>query len=117
MTVNVFDFILLCLATFRLTRLLVNDKITRFIRKPFHHEYEEILEDGTIETYFEIKGKGLQKLIGELLSCYWCTGVWCSLLLYVGYYYLSEYFSPIIVILAIAGCASFLEAVLLKFIE
>ncbi len=26
----------------------------------------------------KVKGKGLRKWIGELLSCYWCTGVWVS---------------------------------------
>lgn len=114
---SLFEFILLCLATFRLTRLIIHDKVTRFIRKPFHREYEEVLEDGTVETYIELKGTGIQKFIGELLSCYWCTGIWCAVLLYAGYSYLVDYFSPIIVILAIAGCASFLEAILLKMLE
>lgn len=115
--IEIVDFSLLALATFRLTRLLVYDKITQFIRKPFHYEYEKVLEDGTVETYFEIKGTGIQKFIGELLSCYWCTGVWCALFLYLGYLFIPNYFIPIIIILSIAGCASFLEAVLLKILN
>lgn len=111
------EFILLSIATFRLTRLFVYDKITQFLRNPFIHEYEEMLEDGTIETYIEIKGTGLRRFLGELLSCYWCTGVWCAAIIYAGYLTLPDYFSPIIIILSIAGCASFLEAVILKIIN
>jgi len=114
---SVFDFVLLCLATFRLTRLFVYDRITWFIRKPFHHEYEETLEDGTIENFIEVKGNGIRKFFGELLSCYWCTGVWCALILYSGYLFVPNYFYPIIVVLSIAGCASFIEAVLSKLID
>lgn len=114
---SVLDFVLLCLATFRLTRLFVYDRITQFIRTPFHHEYEEILEDGTIETYIEVKGNGIRKFFGELLSCYWCTGVWCALILYAGYLFVPNSFSPIILVLSIAGFASFIEAVLSKIME
>lgn len=114
---SIIDFILLSLATFRLTRLFVFDKITQFLRKPFIHEYDETLEDGTIETYIEVKGTGMKRFIGELLSCYWCTGVWCAAIIYTGYVTVPDYFSPIIIILAIAGSASFLEAVLLKVLN
>lgn len=114
---SILDFILLSLATFRLTRLFVFDKITQFLRKPFIHEYDETSEDGTIETYIEVKGTGMRRFIGELLSCYWCTGIWCASIMYAGYLTLPIYFFPIILVLAIAGCASFLEAILLKIIN
>lgn len=114
---SILEFILLCFATFRLTRLFVFDKITQFLRKPFIHEYEETLEDGTIETYIEIKGTGMRRFMGELLSCYWCTGVWCAAIMYTGYLTVPDYFSPIILILSIASCASFLEGILLKIIN
>lgn len=114
---SMLDFILLSLATFRLTRLFVFDKITHFLRKPFINEYEETLEDGKIETYIEIKGTGIRRIIGELLSCYWCTGVWCAAIMYAGYLTIPAYFLPTILILSIAGCASFLEAVLLRIME
>lgn len=111
------DFILLIFATFRLTRLFVYDKITGFIRRPFHHEYDVTLEDGTIETFLEVKGNGVRKFIGELLSCYWCTGVWCAFIIYCGYLIIPIYSTPVIIILAIAGCASIVEAVLLKMLD
>ena len=72
-------------ATFRLTRLIVFDKITAFIRKPFHKIVEDQDEQGDTVTYLEIKGKGLQRWIGELLSCYWCTGIWCAVGIYFSY--------------------------------
>ncbi|UTW69088.1 DUF1360 domain-containing protein [Anaerobacillus sp. HL2] len=47
---------LFCLASFRLTRLLVFDQITAFIRKPFHETIEETLEDGSVITW--LRGAG-----------------------------------------------------------
>lgn len=111
------DLILLIIATFRLTRFFVYDKIADFIRRPFHLEYEVSQADGTVETYIEIKGSGLRKFLGELLSCYWCTGIWCALILYCGYVLIPLYSKPVILILAIAGCASLIEAILLKIID
>ncbi|NSL51433.1 DUF1360 domain-containing protein [Calidifontibacillus erzurumensis] len=114
---NVHELLLLSLASFRLTRLLVYDKITNFIRRPFHREVEEKLEDGTVETYIEIKGKGLRRFIGELLSCHWCTGVWSAAGLYTGYLFAPHFFTMIICILAIAGCASIIETVVQRIID
>ncbi|HZG61449.1 MAG TPA: DUF1360 domain-containing protein [Anoxybacillus sp.] len=114
---NVFEFFLLFLASFRLTRLIVHDTITSFIRKPFHEMVEEQLPDGTIQTFIKLKGKGLRYWIGELLSCYWCTGIWSSAFLYVGYLVLSSIFTPIILILAIAGCAALVEVVVEKLLS
>ena len=114
---NINEFLLLSLASFRLTRLIVYDKITNFIRKPFHREVEEILEDGSVETYIEIKGKGLRRFLGELLSCHWCTGVWCAAGLYTGYLLTPFIFTGIIYILAIAGCDSIIETGIQRIID
>ena len=106
---SVFDFILLALASFRLTRLVIFDKITEFIRRPFFVEWTEVNEDGEEETYIRPKEKGIQSWIGELLSCYWCMGVWSSIGLYGGFIFFPSIFQPIIVIFAIAGLAAFIE--------
>ncbi|MCX8045281.1 MAG: DUF1360 domain-containing protein [Anoxybacillus gonensis] len=106
---DVFHFFLLCIASFRLTRLLVYDRITSFLRAPFHDEFEQ---DG--ETYIVVKGTGLKKWIGELLSCHWCTGVWCAALLYVGGIYVPNVVMPFVSILAIAGVASVIETIVQK---
>jgi hypothetical protein len=105
------EFILLCLSTFRLTRLIIFDKITWFMRNPFHEIVEEEV-DGAVISFIHVKGSGLQKWIGELLSCYWCSGIWCSILLVLGYTFAPSFFYPIILILAIAGIAGIIEMVL-----
>lgn len=111
---NGFEFFLLAFASFRLTRLIVFDKITEFLRRPFHETVVETLPDGTVEEYIVIKGKGLQKWIGELLSCHWCTGVWSAIFLYTLYHFKRELAEPLILILAIAGVAAVVETVVGK---
>lgn len=111
MNLSVFEFLLLALATFRLTRLIVFDKITAFLRSPFIEEVEEVEEDGTVVAYIEVKGNGIKKWIGELLSCYWCTGVWCAVLLLGLYYVWPTVMEFVIIVLAITGAAGFLESV------
>lgn len=103
------DFVLLIFASFRLTRLVVYDKITEFLRRPFHLTIEETLPDGSTETFIEIKGTGLRYWIGELLSCHWCTGFWCTVVLYSSYKLIPFYSIPVITIFAIAGCASIIQ--------
>ncbi|WP_088042538.1 DUF1360 domain-containing protein [Bacillus sp. EAC] len=102
--------VLLTLASFRLTRLVVYDKITSFLRRPFIDEII-IEEDGMPVTYTKIKGKGIQYFIGELLSCTWCSGMWCTaflLLIYVLFPHVGEI---VIILLSIAGAAGVVEAV------
>jgi hypothetical protein len=106
------NLFILIFASFRLTRLIVYDTITEFLRRPFHRTIEEISQDGKTETFIEIKGKGIRYWIGELLSCHWCTGFWCTVVIYFSYIYWPAYASPIITILAIAGCASIIQTLL-----
>lgn len=110
-------FFIFSFAVFRLTRLLVYDKITSFIRAPFIEEIQIAESDGTVSTYIKIKGTGLRKWIGELLSCYWCTGVWASAFLLLCYYMVPKVSEPIIVLLAIAGVAAVIETVISRLIE
>ncbi|MGE6260157.1 DUF1360 domain-containing protein [Heyndrickxia sporothermodurans] len=110
-------FMLFGIASFRLTRLIVMDNITSFIRKPFHEEVEITDDDGNVSTYIQIKGKGLRAWIGELLSCYWCTGVWCSLFLYAFWMYFPQLTEPIIIVLSIAGLAGIIESIITKIID
>ncbi|MGG3888355.1 DUF1360 domain-containing protein [Metabacillus fastidiosus] len=111
------QFFIFSLAVFRLTRLIVYDKITQFIRNPFHYEIEEVDEDGNIETYIEIKGKGLRAWIGELLSCYWCMGIWCSVFLLGLWYMWPTAGNFLLIILAIAGLAGIIEAIVTRLID
>ncbi len=106
---NWFFLVLLGLATFRLTRLLVYDKITAFIRAPFHEIREEVNSEGSMEHVLYVKGTGIRAFLGELLSCHWCTGVWCAIVLYLGSLFFPAVFHPIAYILAIAAIGALLE--------
>nr|WP_239588135.1 DUF1360 domain-containing protein [Gracilibacillus alcaliphilus] len=105
-------FFLLALAAFRLTRLIVYDKITGFIRAPFFEVEEKWLTDGTVEETVTFKGSGLKRWVGELLRCHWCTGIWTSTLLYLGFQLAPFVFTPIVIILAIAGVAAIIEVLI-----
>ncbi|WHY02116.1 DUF1360 domain-containing protein [Neobacillus sp. DY30] len=111
MNIDYLEFIIVTLACFRLTRLIVFDKITEFLRNPFFDEMEEENEEGTLEVYYVPKGTPIKKFIGELLSCYWCTGVWVSAAVVIGYLLLPAVFIPFILVFAVAGLAAIIEAI------
>ncbi|WAA13082.1 DUF1360 domain-containing protein [Fervidibacillus halotolerans] len=109
-------FLLFVLASFRLTRLIVFDKITEFIRRPFMEEVTEMDEKGEEVVYIVPKSRGIRKWVGELLACYWCTGIWVSAFLLL-IYYIDPYVStPILLLFAIAGAASLIETVIGKLL-
>jgi hypothetical protein len=98
--------VILILAAFRLTRLIVNDEITAAIRRPFILAYQE--KEGSGD---ENGGRFAQvrSWIGALLSCHWCFGIWSATILVALYAYVPAVF-PVFVILAVAGAAAFLES-------
>jgi hypothetical protein len=107
--VNWIDFIIIILATFRLTHLIVLDEITAFIRKPFINVSYIENSSGELEPNIEIKGTSIRHFIGSILSCYWCSGIWCSLFVVLVYFYFPVTF-PVFLILAVAGGAAILES-------
>jgi hypothetical protein len=116
MKITFLNLVILSLASFRLTRLIVFDKITEFIREPFFDEMEEVNEEGEKELYYIPKKEGVKKFFGELLSCYWCTGIWTTTGLVLLSYFI-PYFQIVIMILAIAGLAAILETIVQQIIE
>jgi Protein of unknown function (DUF1360) len=86
-----FDALLLALASFRVTRLVVYDKITRWFRDLF---------DG--------QTTGLRHTIHDLLSCPWCIGFWSALILVV-LYFTQEWAWTVIFFLAVAGVGSMIQ--------
>jgi len=52
-----------------------------------------------------------------LLSCYWCTGIWCAAFCYAGITLWPGVFQPLIVLLAIAGGAAIIETVVGKWLS
>jgi hypothetical protein len=93
-------FIMIILASYRLTHLIVFDKIAEPLRNIFLKEKET--------KNHEIK-KVPKSLIGYLLTCYWCTGVWSAIFLGLMHLFLPSIAKYIIFILAIAGGQAILE--------
>lgn len=91
-TISVGDFFLMALAIFRLVRLASYDVITKFIRDA-------------------VAGADPQSFSGTfsaLLNCPWCTGLWFSFFV-VFFYFATPIAWPIILVLALAGIASFFQ--------
>ena len=91
-TIAPFDFLLITLATFRVVRLFVYDKVTKFIREPL-----STFQTGPLKTAY------------ELLICPWCFGVWAGFSIVFFYYYFYQFFWGVILALAISGIASFVQ--------
>ncbi|MDA1475882.1 DUF1360 domain-containing protein [Bacillus changyiensis] len=112
-----FLFIIFSIAVFRLTRLIVFDTIMAPLRRIFHEEIEEKNELGQVNTYIVIKGSGLRAWIGELLSCYWCTGVWCTGFLLIFHMFIPQVADWLLLLLAISGLAGIVETIVSKQLD
>lgn len=89
-SIPVFDAILLALASLRLTRLIVYDKITLWFRALF------------------ARGEGPVAVMRDLLSCPWCVGFWAALAVCTAYFAFTwSWF--VILFLAVAGAGSLLQ--------
>ncbi len=108
-SIPLFDLGLIILATFRLTRLFVYDKITHFIRDIFQHTEEEYTQEGV--TYFQKveRTHGPLRVAYELLICPWCFSIWAGLFVTYAYFERTELFWLPILILAISGVATTIQ--------
>lgn len=75
------DFLILCLATFRLTQIVTQEKVGQFIRAPFVTSEIVPGPGGALTEGEKPSGSGIRRVIGELLLCPWCSGVWIATLL------------------------------------
>jgi hypothetical protein len=75
------DVLLMGIATHEITRVLTRDWVTAPLRAPFTR-YEKSLGNG--EVLEKSRGTGLQKAIGDLLTCQWCSGPWVAGALTIG---------------------------------
>lgn len=117
MEITWLELFVFSLASFRLTRLLVYDQITEFIRHWFLKEIEEIQPNGEVTSYYLTKPGVLNQFFGKLISCYWCTGMWCAIFITISYATFPHFAYPVIIILAVAGLGALLESVLQKIID
>ncbi|MEU9560075.1 DUF1360 domain-containing protein [Streptomyces fumanus] len=69
------DLALLATATFKASRLLSKAKVTSFLRAPFTRRESAA---GGPEVNDTSRGTGLQRAVGDLLTCPFCTSAWVA---------------------------------------
>lgn len=108
-SIPLFDLSLIVLATLRLTRLFVYDKITRFLRDMFQHHEEEYTEQGV--TYYSKteRTNGPLRTAYELLICPWCFSMWAGVFVTYAYFLDKSIFWLPILMLAISGVATAMQ--------
>jgi hypothetical protein len=102
-----FDAIMMAFAAFRITRLIVYDKITRWFRELFV-QTKEIERDGKKWVEIIPFNQGFRHTVYDLLQCPWCIGFWAALAV-VFFYFIFVWAWTIIFFLAIAGAGSLLQ--------
>ncbi len=92
--ISVWEWIILALATFRLTRMILYDRVFKFLRdwiKPFSRY-------------------GLILSLRSLFTCPWCAGVWVALIIFV-LYRLVPYGDVFVYLLSIAAVGTLIQLV------
>ena len=106
--IDLFDLVLIILATLRLIRLFVYDKITRWFRDLFMQKTTVEGSPGESITIRQKYAGGPLRTLSELFACPWCIGVWASFTVTFFYFLTPLAWFPIL-FLAIAGVATFLQ--------
>jgi hypothetical protein len=78
---SLLDLALLGIATHKLSRIIAKDRITGILRAPF---VSYIRSAGAGEVEEEPRGRGMQRGIGQLISCPYCIAPWCATALAFG---------------------------------
>lgn len=92
--VRTFDIIIISIGTFRITRMLVYDKVFKFFR-------DWIRSLAHISIFNSVK---------EILSCPWCAGVWAAWFAFA-IYFLLPYGNILVFLFAISAIGTFLQFV------
>jgi hypothetical protein len=85
------ELLLLMLATYRLTRIIVFEKIFKFFR--------DFVKTRSVNPLFNT--------LRAIITCPWCAGVWVALFI-LAFYFLVPYGRLFILLLALAGVATFI---------
>lgn len=102
------DFLLISLAIFRITRLVVYDKITQFLRDAFMRSRELLGDDGNVYIERAPYAGGPMRTISDLLQCPWCTGMWATVVV-VFAYYAFPFAWYLILVLAVAAVGNVMQ--------
>ena len=101
-----FDLALLGLATFRLGRAAAYDKVFETFRLPVAETKPD--ESGAGDTVVP-KGRGVQRALGELISCPICAGTWIAATLVYGLGIAPRATRALLAIMASVGLAELLN--------
>lgn len=80
--VNFGDVAVLSVATHKLSRIVAKESVTAPLRAPFTELQGGA---GAGEIHERVRGTGLRKAIGELVTCPFCLSVWVATALAFGY--------------------------------
>jgi hypothetical protein len=69
------DLALVAVATFKASRIIARDRVTSAIRAPFSRFQDDA---GPGEVDEAPRGRGLRRVLGELLVCPYCLDVWTA---------------------------------------
>ena len=97
------DFVLMSLATWRLTRLVVYDAIFKFFREQFF----DVVKVGK-GYVMEKPPFGPRRTLADLLNCVWCFGIWAAAMV-IFFYLITPYAVYPIILLSISAVGSFLQ--------
>lgn len=75
------DLVMLGVATYKLSRLISSDRVTSPLRAPFT---EYIEPAGASEVKEKVRGTGMRRALGDLLTCPYCLGPWVASALVFG---------------------------------
>lgn len=75
------DLLLAGIAVHKLSRTVTRERVTVPLRVPFTHYAGS---DGAGQLREEPRGRGLQRAIGTLMTCQYCTGPWMAMTLTTG---------------------------------
>src|SRR6266702_6994048 len=108
---SLLDLALLGMATHKLSRIVSKDRITSILRAPF---VSYIRSAGTGEVEEEPRGRGIQRGIGQLISCPYCMGPWCATALAFGLLFAPRATRFFAGVLASVAASDFLQRAYLK---
>lgn len=100
--------ILIALATYRITHLVVFDQIFVPIRNLFvRRRYRQVAGQPVI--FYDLQGGRLRQFIGKIMNCPWCASVWIGALLTALYVYGPRGVTWVYVFLAAAAITGLAE--------
>jgi hypothetical protein len=111
---SLLDLALLGVATHKLSRIVAKDRITGVLRAPF---VNYIRSAGAGEVEEEPRGHGIQRGIGNLISCPYCTAPWCATALAFGFVFAPRVTRFFAGILGSVATSDFLHRAYLKMKE